>query len=530
MARVAAEIRSVLGWLLLAAAAIGAGCSAGGEYRCPEPIGLIVRDDCDDFKTRYESLKVSVAAGFYKFRVETSFVDQALRDPSELIQIMSTRMLGLCHDFNACRLTAAEYLRRRDELDRTTTAIVALGDQLASPGLAPEQRKQALDQLLALLAPPQASPAPAIPDPIAPRPDPAPKPELPKRSYLGSQDPWFDSNYRPPVAPPAAEGFPRLMAEWGKQGIDQSCKTEQFPDCYRPRPRVWLWGPHEADDLVELTLDGGQRLRCPLGRSGQDVISLHRCKVPKEIALTAPRYSIGVAYVRASDEKRAELGRIEQPVAVARYGDYGTVGTHFGIDHDPDLSQGWLFFMPEPLGLPAEAERPYLYATLRYRKSPGGSMFPKGNLRCFVDGKPVGPAVGTARGSGETGWFQDTSRYVTVKPGHSRAAKDPLLVWKHYLFALPWVAGHDGKPPLLDAGDQAWPPAAGRWSCKLKVEGEYLRELNFELDDEGRPKPLAGQRGEPGDLVHPWWRIETKVLPNRIEGDWAEGAKQEPGA
>ncbi len=521
MARLAVAFRLAVTCLLLWVAALGAGCSAGGEYLCPEPIGLIVRDDCDDFKTRYESLRVSVAAGFSQLKVETSFAEQALRDPSELIQIMSARMLGLCHDFNACRLTAAEYRRRRDELDRTTTAIVALGDQLASPGLAPAQRKQALDQLLALLAPPPVAPTPAptpgLAAPAAAKPVAAPKPA--KRRYLGSKDAWFDSNFRPPVAPPTVAGFPRLLASWGKQSIDRSCKTEKQPDCYRPLPRVWLWGEYEADDVVELSLDGGQTLRCPVGRSGQGVFRLNRCKLPKEVALTAPRYSIGVAYVRASDEKRAELGRIEQTVARARYADYGKLRLHFGIDHDADRAQGWLFFMPEPRGLPAEAERPYLYATLRYRKSPGRSMFPKGTLRCFVDGKPVGPALRTARGSGETGWFQDQSRYVQVKPGHSRAAKDPLLVWKHYLFALPWVAGRDGKAPPADA--KAWPPAAGRWTCKLKVEGEYLRELSFEIDQQGRPRALAGQQGQPGDLVHPWWRIETKILPNQVEGEWS---------
>ena len=33
-----------------------AACS--NEYVCPDPIGRIIRDDCEVYKTKYESLKV----------------------------------------------------------------------------------------------------------------------------------------------------------------------------------------------------------------------------------------------------------------------------------------------------------------------------------------------------------------------------------------------------------------------------------------------------------------------------------------
>ena len=111
-------------------------CAASREYQCPDPIGLIIRDDCETYQTRYEATRVNVSAGVSKLKVEGSFAEETLRDPSELIQVMGARMTALCHDFNACRLTSADYQRRREEIDKTMTAIMALSDQLTAYRLA----------------------------------------------------------------------------------------------------------------------------------------------------------------------------------------------------------------------------------------------------------------------------------------------------------------------------------------------------------------------------------------------------------
>ena len=130
------------------------GCAASQEYQCPEPIGLIIRDDCDTYQTRYDSLRVDLGAGIGPAKLETSIRKEAMRDPSELVQVMGARMTALCHDFNACRITSADYLRQRKEIDQTMTAIMALGEQLKRSDLTQSERQQLLEKLMRLLGEP----------------------------------------------------------------------------------------------------------------------------------------------------------------------------------------------------------------------------------------------------------------------------------------------------------------------------------------------------------------------------------------
>ncbi len=508
--------------LILLLAAVGpAGC-ATGSYRCPEPIGPIIRDDCSDYKTRYDSLAVGLSAGISKLQVSASVGREALRDPSELVQILSARMLALCHDFNACRLTPAEYRRRRDELDRTATAIAALGDQLATPGLKPAERRQVLDRLLDLLSPPGAATAAPTDSPAAAdekETEPA-EPERIRPVHLSTS--WFGSVLSPPLAPPPAEGFPRLLTHWRHQDLQATFARGRGVVGYRPRLRLKLFGPHEADDILELTFDDGRQVRCAVKTSGDGVFAPRGCEAPEDMALTAGRYRVRAAYVRGADEKRAELGAVEQAVARATYADTGDPRVHYGIDLDAERERAWLYFLPEDYRLPADHERPHLRVTLRVRTAPGRSRFAKGTVRCFHDGRSLGPAVRHGRGSGQEEWFQDKSRYVRTGPGSSRAAKDPILEWKRYVFVLPFRVPRDesaAPPPPAER----WPPAIGRVSCQVRVAGELVRKVHFTLNEDGRPQPLPAQRGEPGDLVHPWWLVENEIVPNGVEGDWARG-------
>jgi hypothetical protein len=507
--------------LLLAAAGLAA--CAGGRYQCPQPIGTIIRDDCSDYKTRYDSLAVGLSAGISKLQVSASVGREALRDPSELVQILSARMLALCHDFNACRLTPAEYRRRRDELDRTATAIAALGDQLAAPDLNPAERRRVLDRLLDLLAPPGADPAPVTPAKATATEEPkkAAEPERVRPVYASTI--WFGSVLAPPLAPPPAAGFPRLLSRWLHQDLQANFGRDVVG--YRPRLRLKLFGPHEADDALELTFDDGQQVRCAVKTNGDGVFAPPECGAPQDMALTAERFRVRVAYVRGADGQRAELGVIEQPVARATYADTGDPRVHYGIDLDAERERAWLFFLPEDYRLPADYERPHLRVVLRVRKAPGHGRFAKGTVRCFHDGESLGPAVRHGRGSGQEGWFQDKSSHVRTGPGSSRAAKDPILEWKRYVFALPFrVRRTDSATPPPEA--ERWPPAVGRVSCQVRVAGELVRRVRFTLDADGRPQPLPAQRGEPGDLVHPWWLVENEIVSNGVEGDWARG---EPG-
>lgn len=265
--------RSVLLVSAIAAAQL-MGCAASSEYRCPDPIGPIIRDDCASYRTRYESLRVDLAAGVGSAKLEAGIHSEALRDPSELIQVMSARMTALCHDFNACRLTAADYRRRREEIDRSTTAIVALGQQLRRTDLTQQQRQQLLEKLMRLLGEPapgkQTRPAPAQPQPEK-------HTRVRKRAFFSS-DPWFGSLMLPPLPDPVKEGFPRLVNPWGRPTIEHVWvpKSKDRPhdmkvSGYAPRIALRLWGHIEADDQVEISFDDGRKQRCPVGKNGDGV-------------------------------------------------------------------------------------------------------------------------------------------------------------------------------------------------------------------------------------------------------------------
>jgi hypothetical protein len=475
-------------------------CTASREYRCPDPIGPIIRDDCETYQTRYEATRVNVSAGVSKLKVEGSFAEEALRDPSELIQVMGARMTALCHDFNACRLTPVDYQRRREEIDKTMTAIMALSEQLKRPGLKPEERRLLLEKLMRMLG----EPAPKPKETGA-----APAPEKPQRKMaFFSSDPWLGSTMLPPMPPPVKAGFPRLMSNWGR-GILDHVWVPKSPDKphhkkiggYAPRARVTLWGHLEADDRLEIRYHDGRKYRCPV-RKNRDGVSTVYCRAPKELALTDLHYSYEVGYYQAVNDAWATLGKIGREVVL-------TLGKAYRIDYDNHTQEGWLYFIPKPRNTPADFERPHLYATVRLRD------YQKATARCFVSGEAVTGALRTSRGSGQTGTFQDRDRYEQIKPGSSRAVKHPFIEWWHYEIPLPFVVPRaKGTPPK---GLKLWPPKTGEWRCVIKVNNQPVRELTFTVKKDGKLEPIEGQRGKPGDLLHPWWKVKTKIIPNDVE-------------
>jgi len=484
------------------------GCAPTREYRCPDPIGPIVRDDCDAYATRTESAKVALQAGIGPAQIGATFSEEALRSPSELIQVMGQRMLSLCHDFNACRLTPADYLARREEMDRTMLAITALGEQLKRPDLPPAEREQMQKKLLDMLGapPPRKTASTTRTD----APAPASEPVKPRKTAMYSSEPWLDARLRPPVAPPAKEGFPRLLSPWGHGTLDHIW-VPKSPDRphdmklggFQVRPHLTLWGKIEADDRIEIRFEDGFKTRCPV-KKNQDGIGSVYCPLPKDRPWTGRTFGYRVAYYRAATDEWAEIGQVRWTVAPS-------VEKSWAIDYDELRTEGWLYFFPEPPALPAEFERPYLYVTLRLRQ------YQKATARCFVGGEPVTPAMTSERGSGQTGTLQDRPRYREVSPHSSQAVADPFLEWWHYVFALPFVVPRAGAAP--PEGMAPWPPKTGDWTCRVSVEGTPVRELRFAVKPDGTLEPAPGQRGQPGDLVHPWWRVETRVLPNHVEAE-----------
>lgn len=475
-------------------------CAASREYRCPEPIGPIIRDDCETYQTRYEATRVNVSAGVSKLKLEGSFAEESLRDPSELIQVMGARMTALCHDFNACRLTPSDYQRRREEIDKTMTAIMALSEQLRRPDLKPEERRLLLEKLMRMLGEPVKKPEPA---------GSAPEPEKKERKLaFFSSDPWLESTMLPPMPPPVKAGFPRLLAEWGQGTLDHVW-VPKSPDKphdmklggYAPRARATLWGHLEADDRLEIRFHDGRKYTCPVRKNGDGVNTIC-CQTPKGFLFTGPHYSYEVRYYKAADDAWATLGKVDRDVVT-------TFDKAYRVDYDRRTREGWLYFIPEPRHSPADFERPHLYATVRLRD------YQKATARCYVDGQAVTGALRTSRGSGQTGTFQDRDRYEQVKPGHSRAVKHPFIEWWHYEIPLPFVVPRaKGTPP---EGLQPWPPKTGDWRCVIKVNNRPVRELTFTVKKDGKLEPLDGQRGNPGDLIHTWWKVETRMIPNKVE-------------
>jgi hypothetical protein len=477
-------------------------CAASGEYQCPEPIGLIIRDDCDTYRTRYEATRVNVSAGFSKLKLEGSFADESLRNPSELIQVMGARMTALCHDFNACRLTPSDYQRRREDIDKTMTAIMALSQQLRRPDLKPEERRRLLEKLMRMLGEPVSNPKEtgAAPSPAAEKPA--------RKTAFFSSDPWLGSTMLPPMPPPVKAGFPRLVPKWGRGTLDHVW-VPKSPDKphhqklggYAPRARATLWGHLEADDRLEIRYHDGRKYTCPVRKNADGVNTIY-CKAPKEFLLADPHYSYEVRYYKAADDAWATLGKIQREVVRGKEGGYR-------IDYDSRTREGWLYFIPEPRHTPANFERPHLYATVRLRD------YHKATARCYAGGQAVTGALRTGRGSGQTGTFQDRDRYEQIKPGSSRAVKHPFIEWWHYEIPLPFVVPRaSGTPP---EGMQLWPPKTGDWRCVIKVDNRPVREITFTVKKDGKLEPLEGQQGNPGDLLHPWWKVKTRVIPNKVE-------------
>ncbi|RME22624.1 MAG: hypothetical protein D6806_12685, partial [Deltaproteobacteria bacterium] len=291
-----------------------AACAGPAQYQCPQPIGVIVRDDCEAYRTRYEATRVDLSAGISKFAVDTSIRQEALRDPSELVQVMSARMVALCHDFNACRLTPAEYAKKREEIDRTMTAIAAIGQQLNQPGLSADERKKLLERLTDLLAPPQSQAPPGKHARTPPG-----RPSGPKKRRVAGSLPWLGSRMLPPMNP-VPDGFPRLLARWSARTLEHVW-VPKSPD--RPhdqkiggwmlRTGVRLAGSLQADDRVEIRLADGRSWSCPVRRNKPEG-GYVTCKPKEKIYFTGSTFDAEVIYHDADSGKSASLGVLRRRI------------------------------------------------------------------------------------------------------------------------------------------------------------------------------------------------------------------------
>lgn len=127
---------SVIGCLLLVVACGGPDPSRSGgvgyqEYECPAPIGRIVREDCSRSALQYEGTNFSGSVGAAGFGASASYKEDAIRQADALVAMLKEQRVGLCNDFNTCKLGVGEYRVEKRQLDDSFVALLALKDKMA---------------------------------------------------------------------------------------------------------------------------------------------------------------------------------------------------------------------------------------------------------------------------------------------------------------------------------------------------------------------------------------------------------------
>jgi hypothetical protein len=441
-------------WLVLAA--MVPACATYSTYQCPDPIGEIVRQDCEDYRVRYEKLSASLSLSIGSFSIGGGVGTEKLRDPSELVQVMMHQMLALCHDYNACRVGNVEYRQRREEADRAFTGVMALLEQLKMPGLDPKNRKDLLTELFALL---RGSPPSATTQPV-----PEGKPDKPKKMQYTEgmfRDPlfyWYASKFQPPRPPPAAKGVPDILE------INPYYDKDELKHFF-----LRVWGKPEEDDQFVIE-GGGGRMHCPIKirRNKPEATIECRPKKRSDPMLQAERFK--ATYTVGATGMDHDFGMIE-------------------LKPDPDKLLAFLAYQPDPVRKdPIVRERPWLIVHALHDKPLRASA----TARCWVNGKPV-KVAGSGALKGMT--------HINARNRYTKLTR--------FGIPLPYVMDYPGTPKEEDDffGDHA-----GNWKCKVSLDGEQLLELKFTIKKDGTPEPHPDQQGKAGDLASPWWLVESKKI------------------
>ena len=131
--------RARSGWTVLFVVLSACGASGGAqttsndtyqEYTCPDPIGKIVREDCSRIALSYEGDNVEGSVGVGNLGASGSYKREAIREADQLVQVLKEQRVGLCNDFNTCKLTVAEYGAQKRGLDDSYVGLLAIRDRL----------------------------------------------------------------------------------------------------------------------------------------------------------------------------------------------------------------------------------------------------------------------------------------------------------------------------------------------------------------------------------------------------------------
>lgn len=200
------------------------------EYTCPDPIGKIIRDDCSKLALSYEGQNFSGSVGVKGVGAAAEYEKTAIREADSLIQMLKDQRVGLCNNFNTCKLTVSQYREEQARLDGSFVALLALKDHMANIGA--EDAMRILEEIRAIrttvVVPGGVTPQPTQPVPVAAEltpPQAAPAEAIPE-SLL---DAWRPGKYMKQAVELVALGATRIAAST-KYGFDAdaSCVLGAF--------------------------------------------------------------------------------------------------------------------------------------------------------------------------------------------------------------------------------------------------------------------------------------------------------------
>ena len=439
-----------------------AGC--GNEYVCPDPVGRIVRDDCDDYKTRYESLKVQLGFSIGKLGVSFAAGKEKLRDPSELLQMLMQQTMTLCKDFNTCRVPMADYQRRREDADRKFTAITAISQQLKGD-LDPESKRKLVAKLIDVLT--------SVPATVAGsasrsgRLSLIDRPRFSPGFFRDATSIWFGSRFQPPL-PSLPPGVP-VVAQWEVTNARGIGPVSSYV-------HLTLWGKTEVDDRIYIALT--------------DPVLLASAKVTPMRG--RPEARVSFHFEKTWLRGRGNMTLWYRPGATGTKHELGTAS----LDVRTLLGRGYLAYMPDPVRRdPIEYERPFLVFYTRVDDKTRVTM------RCEQNGKPE-PAI-----------LMGHSRHSPYEAGHIRRHHIELPV------RIPLKGGTErGQwrrtvPGEVLPQDRFPSEAAGLWTCRVSLNGRVARRLELRLRPDGSVVPW----GSIGKLSPPWWPVKTEKIDNDVE-------------
>ncbi len=476
------------------------GACATNEYVCPKPIGKIIRDDCEVYRTRFETLKAELSASVGPVSASVKLGKEKLRDPSQLIQVLAHRTYALCRDFNACRVGPQDYRERRERTERIFTAVGAISAQLKHE--LPDGEKAKLVAKLASLLEEDRSPrarrlrgrAGAV------------RSARPRWAFYRSWLPWFNTKMLPPQPPALLAKGPTVAHV--TYSIGHVFRSRRGVVGYSLRARFLLRGKLAPDDLLTMGY-GGKSVDCKLSRSRYGVNGMVSvsCPTDRNDPITAAVLPVTLNYAPEGEGKPQPIGRHVLKV-LSRVSNPKNGSRIFAEDHDDKARRVKLVFRPAGNRLPPAYEQPSLYAVLKMRDTRRKTL----TARCWVNGKLATSAIRAyGRRSGHVGQFQDRQRYRQVSPGRSVRVRRPFVMWRRYDFPLPFHLAHEGRgtPP---ANTKPW-PKPGSWRCVISLDGEPVREARFVVKDSGRLEPSALQTQHP----EAGWLLDTKVIPSKKE-------------